>query len=469
MKALRAGNSRLLVALYERAATAGLNSGRDAKENGSIRRVARAGIAAFFVYCTGIGLTYCSQLVIARTVGADIYGVYTYVFSWMVVLSYAAILGLDVALLKFLPAYQAEGAWSLARGMIKYAHQRVAAAGVVLICVGVSILLASGAPPGLRSSFLVGFLLVPLLALVRIRCSVIRVFGGVVSALVPDRVVRDGMLIIFLVIGSLGFGWTVNATSLMAVAVVSSVVALGLTQLTLRRRRPKPLNTCAPMSDAPMWRRSAFPLVIIGATEVLMNRTGVLLLGWTGDTTSAGIYGLVFNIALVATLPRVAVNTLFAPEISSLHARNDKAMIQILVTRAASWSFGGGFCIALLLYLLAHPLLAWFGPEFEAGVPALRVLLICQVITASAGSQLYVMTMTGHERIAALLLIASAATNAGAGAVLIQLMGLTGAALGTTVAFIGWNIVMSLFLWRRLKLFPGVLAIFCLPVKGENP
>jgi len=165
----------------------------------------------------------------------------------------------------------------------------------------------------------------------------------------------------------------------------------------------------------------------------------------------------------VVTLPRIAVNTIFAPEISGLYVRNDKAMMQVLVTRAASWTLGGGICIAFGIYMLAGPLLAWFGAGYEAGVSALRILLVSQVITAGAGSQLHVMTMTGHERSAAVLLIPSAVANAVASTALIHALGLTGAAIGTAIAFIIWNIAMSMFLWRRLRLFPGVLAMFRVP------
>ena len=138
-----------------------------------------------------------------------------------------------------------------------------------------------------------------------------------------------------------------------------------------------------------------------------MNRTGIILLAWIVATTDAGIYSLAFNIAFVVQVPRTAVNTLFAPTISGLYARNDKAMMQVLVTRVASWTLCAGICIALALFILAEPLLAWFGPGYEAGVPALRILLISQVIAAGGGSQLYVMTMTAHERSAAVLLIPS--------------------------------------------------------------
>src|SRR5262249_46536054 len=117
------------------------------------------------------------------------------------------------------------------------------------------------------------------------------------------------------------------------------------------------------------------------------------------------------------------------------------------------------------LFVLADPLLIWFGAGYETGVPALRILLISQVMAASAGSQLYVMTMTEHERSAAVLLVSCAIVNAGASAVLIGSFGLIGAAIGTAVSLVVWNVAMALFLWRRLSLLPGVLAIFRLPLE----
>jgi O-antigen/teichoic acid export membrane protein len=227
----------------------------------------------------------------------------------------------------------------------------------------------------------------------------------------------------------------------------------------VQRRRPHQVYGVGPTYDAPTWRRAALPLVIIGAAEALMNRTGVILLGWVADTKAAGIYSVVFNVAFVTALPRMAINTLFAPAISSLHVRKDKVMLQGLITTAASWTLGAASCIAVVLFVLAEPLLAWFGPGYEAGVPALRTLLVGQVIVASGGSQLYVMTMTGHERSAAALLVSSTMANAIGSIMLIDWFGLTGAAIGTAAALVGWNAAMAAFLWRRLSVLPGVLAM----------
>ena len=432
-----------------------------------VSRVARGGIAAFFVYGAGFALTYCSQIVIARIVGIDTYGVYAYVFAWMVVLAYFSTLGFDVGLLRFLPAYEAERAWPLLRGVIQYAQRRAAFVGLSCIFVGICVVEAWASSPELRSTFFAGFALVPILALVRIRCSAVRAFGGVVSALVPDRVIRDGALIGLLAVADLGLGWTLKAPFVMVATLISSALGLVCAGFAMRRRRPRAIDDILPAYDVAAWRRAAISLLILGATEALMNRTGVIALGWIADTKNAGISSLAFNIALVVTLPRIAVNTLFAPVISDLYARKDMETMQVLITKAASWTFCAGICIAAALFVLAEPLLAWLGAGYEAGVPALRILLVSQVMAASAGSQLYVMTMTGHERSAAVLLVFCAMINAGATAVLIGMFGLIGAAIGAAVSLVVWNMAMALFLWRHLNLLPGVLPFFRISLEKE--
>jgi O-antigen/teichoic acid export membrane protein len=430
----------------------------------SVDRVGRGGLAAFVIYCAGIGLAYLSQLVVARVAGIDTFGLYTYVFSWIVVLAHFSALGFDVALLRFVPAYQTKRAWPLLQGVIQYAQRRVLAVGILIALIGVCDTLVWGSSLERRSTFLAGLALVPLLALLRVRCAIVRAFGGVVSSLAPDRMVREGMLIGLVGVAALGFGWTVDAPLVMLATLVGAAVGLGFTVPAIRRWRPRALSDVAPEYDALTWRRAAIPLVIVGATDVLMNRIGVILLGWIADTKDAGIFGLAFNIALVVTLPQVALNTLFAPEISGLYARKDIATMQALVTKAATWMLYAALGIGLVLFVIAEPLLAWFGDGFDAGASALRILVVGQVLVAGAGSQLYVMTMTGHERAAAVLLVCSAIANVGASFVLIGQFGLVGAAIATAAVLVVWNVVMAIFLWRRLGLLPGVLSFARLPL-----
>src|SRR5580700_8170115 len=234
-------------------------------------RLARGSVAALIVYAAGASLTYCAQLVLARTIGADGYGVYAYVFAWMTVLVYVSALGFDISLLRFVPAYLATRAFALLRGVIQYAWRRAAAVGCGIALTGVAVILTRSGelPPDLANTFLVGFALVPILALLWIRTAVVRGFGGVVSALAPDRMVRDGVLLGLILLASAGMGWSIDAPWAMAATALGSAAGLGLVILTMRRLRPAAVGAVAPTYDAQKWRRTALPLVVIEAAIAL--------------------------------------------------------------------------------------------------------------------------------------------------------------------------------------------------------
>src|SRR6185437_13656565 len=61
----------------------------------------RASLAALAVYVVGAGLTCAAQLVTARIIGPDSYGVYAYVLAWVTLLGYLSTLGFHVSLLRF--------------------------------------------------------------------------------------------------------------------------------------------------------------------------------------------------------------------------------------------------------------------------------------------------------------------------------------------------------------------------------
>lgn len=426
----------------------------------AIEAVAVGGATAFVIYLASAGVAASAQLLIARLVGAETYGIYAYVTAWMTILAYSSALGFDTALLRFVAAYRAMEAWSLVRGIIQYAERRVLAVGILVVLAGTLVVLSlPRLSVELRDTFLVGFFIVPVWALLWLRCATVRAFGGVTLAVLPDKIVRDGFVLVLVVVATVVLGVNVDARRITMATLAGSVVALWVVSTGLRRLRPSALTGILPEYAAATWRRTAVPLLVVVAAQALLNRSGVLLLGWFGETREAGIYNLVFSVALLVVLPRTAINILFAPTISSLFARRDRASLQGLVATAGALALCAAVCMALALAVFAEPILSWFGRDFVAGVPALRILLAGQVVAASCGSQLSVMTMTEHERGAAALLILSAIVSIIAGVIFIAFLGLAGAAIATTIALIIWNVAMAQFISRHLQLMPGVLGM----------
>jgi O-antigen/teichoic acid export membrane protein len=183
-------------------------------------------------------------------------------------------------------------------------------------------------------------------------------------------------------------------------------------------------------------------------------------LGLAGNTRDAGIFAVAFGMAILTAMPRMAVATVFAPTVSALFARGDQAGLQSLSAKAACLSLLGTTCSAIPLLLLAQPLLAWFGRDFVAGAPIVKILVLGQVLAAVCGPQQHLITMTGHERTGAAMLAICAGSSFIICILMIGSLGMTGVALVMTVALIAWNVAMGAFIHRRLHLMPGLFASF---------
>jgi O-antigen/teichoic acid export membrane protein len=430
--------------------------------NGGGQTLGRTSIAALAVLVVGAGLTYVAQLVTARIIGPDSYGVYAYVLAWVTLLGYFSTLGFHVSLLRFVPAYQAKEEWALARGVIQYSQRGAAGTAVSIVLIGGCgiIALHGSLRLELALTFLIGLAAVPFLTLHLIGASVVRAFGGIIAALAPERIVRDGLLLAIVATVFWGNFYRLDATLAMGATLLSSIVVLGLVSIFLRRLRPPSLDYAKPAYAADEWWRPTLPLTVIMIADNLMSRSAVLALGLTGNTRDAGIFAAAFSIATVTALPRMAVAAAFAPTVSALFARGDQAGLQSLSAKASCLSLLGTACAAIPLLFLAQPLLAWFGRDFVAGAPIVTILVLGQVFAAACGPQQHLITMTGHERAGAAILAACAGSSFAGCILMIDSFGMTGAAFATTAAIVGWNVAMGVFIHKGLHLMPGLVASF---------
>jgi O-antigen/teichoic acid export membrane protein len=426
----------------------------------TVRHLARSSVVAFGVYGAGVGLSYLCQLAIARSVSLESYGIYAYVTAWVTLLGYFAALGFDVSLLRFLPGYRARGNWDLARGVVGYAERRCLATGVAIALAGTGIVVSLRQRLGaeLTEAFAVGLAMVPVLALLWVRAAVVRAFGGVLLALAPDRLLRDGLLLVLVGAAVVSSIRPLAAPYVMASALAGAVI--GLTFVTWAKARLYVVpGAASSTSAAALWRRTALPLVAIAVAEAAINRTGVVALGWAGDRSGAGIYALIFSVTSVIVLPRIAINTRFAPMVSEFFARSDQPGLQDLIAKGASWTLIGAVCLAVPLFAFGDTILGFFGPGFQTALWPMRILLLSQVVAASAGSQIFLMTMTGQERSAAIIVVLAALANVALTFALVNPYGIAGAATANAITLLLWNIAMGVMICRRLGVIPSVLAV----------
>lgn len=163
------------------------------------------------------------------------------------------------------------------------------------------------------------------------------------------------------------------------------------------------------------------------------------------------------NLALLLVLPRIAVGTFFSPTASKLHAHQDGVALQGLFARATVLSLAGAIAVALPLLLLTEPLLRIFGEEFAATVPIARILIVGQIFAAATGPQQNLMTMTGHERAAATIMVIGTTMNIVGCAIGIAFFGAIGAAVATSLTNVIWNAAMAIYIHKRVNVTAGLL------------
>lgn len=424
------------------------------------RPLARSSVASLAILVVGAGLSCFAQLVIARIIGADSYGIYAYVLACVTMLGYLSTLGFHVSLLRFVPAYMIKEEWALARGVIRYAQRGTAGAAIGIALIGVCTIMAlrDTLRPELSSTFLLGMMTVPFLSLHLVGAAIVRAFGGIIASLAPERVVRDGLALAIVATAFWSNLYPQDATLAMGSMLVSTIIVLVLVQTSLHRLRPPELVDVTAVHTAGDWWRPTLPLTVMMIADNLMSRSAVIALGLAGGTRDAGIFAAAFSMATVTALPRMAVAISFAPTVSTLFALGDQAGLQSVSTRAAWLSLLGTACAAFPLLLLAEPLLAWFGRDFVAGAPIVTVLVLGQLLAAACGPQQHLITMTGNERAGAAILAVCAGLNFAGCMLVIGSFGIAGAACVTTLTLFVWNVAMAVFIHRNLHLTPAVFA-----------
>jgi O-antigen/teichoic acid export membrane protein len=430
-----------------------------AKTRGS-RRLAVSSIGALFVYAAGAGLSYLSQLVVARTIGAESFGIYSYVWAWVTMLAYLATLGFHVSLLRFVPGYRANQQWALMRGVVQFSQRGTAAVGLFVVLLGAGIIVTqySAMRAELAITFLIGIVTIPIISQHQINSSLVRSFGGIVKALAPERVVRDGVLLLVVGIAAWSGMFAKNAIMAMAASLISALATLALLRYFLRPLRPAELGAQPAEYSAKEWLKPTIPIMFIVIADGLMSRSGIIALGMSGNTLEAGVFAVALSISLITALPRMAVSAAFAPNVSELHARDDQAGLQSLASKGSVLSTIGSLGVAIPLIIFSEPLLALFGKEFIAGTPIAIILILGQVFAAACGPQQHLITMTGNERSAAVIMNACAVGNLIACILAIKFSGTLGVALAMTTTLVIWNIVMAAYIYRRLHITPGLIS-----------
>jgi O-antigen/teichoic acid export membrane protein len=302
---------------------------------------------------------------------------------------------------------------------------------------------------------LLGSLLLPLLALNALRASILRGLRCVISAQLPELLVRPG-LHFFIVTALLVNGFLNPATALIS-QVATTGVAFLLGARLLQRARPAPVRDAERTYQNREWARALPPFIMLAAVSTLNGEIGILALGWLGTDAEVGAMRVAQNGAILVTLSLTIVNLVIGPHVTRAHRDDDWNRLQRLSRQSARAALAVALLIALPMIFLGGPIISLvFGEAYREGATwPLVILAMGQLINVAFGSVGLFLTMTGHERDTLHGQVIALVVNALAAVILIPKFGAMGAALAVAIGLLTWNSVLAIRFVQRLGFRPS--------------
>jgi len=404
-------------------------------------------------------LTLVASVLLARGLGPEGFGQYAFVMAMITMLVLPIGPGLGQLVTREVAKYEHSGSWGLFRGLTRRAHQWTLL-GSAMIVTAIAIVSYSRATWEVQdrwSLLVVASLLVPLLALNALRTSILRGLRCVISAQLPEMVVRPGLHLLIIV--GLLLGGLINP----ATALMSQIVAAGLAFLLgawlLRRARPESAGVTAPAYQNKEWGTALPPFIMLAMVSTLNGEIGILALGWLGTDAEVGALRVAQSGAMLVAVSLTIVNLVIGPHITRAHRDGDWNRLQRLSRQSSRAALAVALPIALPMILLGAPIISLvFGEAYrEEATWPLIILAAGQLINVAFGSVGLFLTMTGYERDTLRGQVIALVVNALAAVILIPPYGAVGAALAVAIGLVTWNAALAISFVQRLGFRPSAL------------
>jgi O-antigen/teichoic acid export membrane protein len=419
--------------------------------------VKRAGGVVFAIQVAGAGLLYAQQIVLARALGASGYGTYTYVYVYAGFAALLAGLGLPAASVRFLPVYRAENRPADSSRFVRSALRLTYATALAGAALAVLLALALNRAGALAhpAALLLAALLVPALASSTLDTELARASGRMGLAYLGTLIARPALvaLAVVMLAGTRGAS---PAAALSCTALVAYAVACVQRSRTSRLFAPGPVDLPAG-AQTREWLGVGCSLLAVSAFVIVLMQLDIVIVGALRGPHAAGLYAAASRTAALVSFVILAVNAPAAPQFARLWQQRRGEELSRLVAHLAKLIFWPSLGIAASLALLSGPVLALFGTGFQAARGALLILLVGQLINATAGSVGYLLSVTGHHRQAAAALGGCALLFLALTTLGTALAGLDGAAAASAFGFLLWNVALGWLVVRRLRIWPAFL------------
>jgi O-antigen/teichoic acid export membrane protein len=395
------------------------------------------------------------SLVVTRTLGPGLFGIYVLAAAILGLGVLIALFGIENSLVKHVSQYKALKDESSLRGTLFYGIGLTAVMSVA-ICMG--LILSSSflsqnlfKKPDLLDAIKFMALAVPFSCFGRVTLASLQGFKLVkYKVYVQQIIIPSARLLLVLLSAFMNAG----INGVIFAFVISEFIGAAFSCFFLLRNVPELAHLTPFEIHAKNIIIFSLPLFFAAFFKIIMDQADTLIIGFFLSKEAVGIYGITKRIIPSITFSLAAFNNIFAPIISDLYASKKMRELNTLFKTVARWIFSSSLPIFIFLVFFAKPILSIFGKSFIEGYWVMIILCFGQFINSATGSVGFMLMMTGRPAVnainSALLCLVSIILNL----ILVPRYGIMGAAFSGLTSISVIQILRVIEVWYFLKVHP---------------
>ncbi len=405
----------------------------------------------FLVRVGSAMLALGSQVLLARWMGSFQFGIYVYVWTWVLMIGALADFGLSSAARRFIPEYTEHKSLDRLRGFLtgsRWLAFGVATAIGLAGAVGVTLL-----APYLDHFAVVPLYLacvtIPIYGLVQVQAGIAQSYDWPNLALMPFYIWRQFTITVLMGVAYL-IGAPTDAVTAMIVAVATTwAVTIG--QLVMLDRRLKTKVPDGPKQyETKVWFATSIPIFVVEGFYLLLTYVDILALEHFRSPDEVAVYYAGARLLAIVAFVYFAIAGATTHKFTQYHVSGDKQRLASFFAETTRWTFWPSLLACALILALGRPLLGLFGEGFEAGYPVMFILAAGMLARAAVGPAERLLNMLGERKQCAMIYAGAFAINLVLCVLLIPRIGIEGAGVATSCALVVELILLYLVAKRRL-------------------
>jgi O-antigen/teichoic acid export membrane protein len=385
--------------------------------------------------------------------GGSDYGIYVYVWTWVLLLGSMMDFGISSSAQKIIPEYRTRSEHALLRGFLTGGRWMTLAvsAAVSLLLAGLVRLFSPWIEAGAVVPLYIGCLTLPAFVIANTQDGIARAHDWMQLGLMPQFIVRQALIIAFTA-GAFALGFHLGASTAMLASAGAVWIAM-IGQMTVLNRRLAGQVAPGPKAyDIRGWLAISLPILLVEGFYLLLSYTDVLVLQQFRTSEEVGVYFAVVKTLALVSFVHYAMSATTAHRFAEYHAQGDKERLSAYVVHAINWTFWPSLAATMTLLAFGKPLLWLFGARFVTGYDIMFIAAIGLVVRSAIGPVERLLNMLGHQHICALAYALAFVMNVVLCVALVPRFGGHGAAAATSLSLTFETVLLFWIVRRRLGL-----------------